>query len=130
MKTKILFLEGGPGCDIYIEKICYDEDERFETFLIDDLYKQPSNLELLPKINPDVIVIQTTGLFSEYRDELIEKFKQLNYLPKTIAFYTESSLMVYLKIARELKQKGTKICFLPDVFDKQKIDKFEEINWL
>lgn len=128
---KILFLNGGPGSDIRESIMACEESGRYEVLEIDDLYDYSEKLRELPKLDPDILVIQTTGTYIEHQETLLEEFFNLNWLPKTVAFWTEMSLMAYLDTARLLKPHGVKICFLPHECDiEDGTEEWEEVSWV
>ena len=123
----ILFLEGEKGTD-YKKSFNNLKKMGFRVGILDELYENPNKLKKIKTINPDYLFIGTTGLRYEKREILIKTFKTLNYIPKSVIFFSERSAMAYLKISKELKKVGTKFFYSPEPqFGKSEI---EEIEWI
>lgn len=126
MKT-ILFLEGEKGTEFqedFDSLIC----RGFDVSILDNLYHEPKKMKLIKEIDPDCLFIGTTGVRTKERKELVSIFQSLKYIPKSVMFDGEHSAMVYLGLARELKQYGTRFYFSPSPYDKE--DEIYEIEWI
>lgn len=126
MKT-ILFLEGEKGTEFQED---FDSliSRGFDVLILDNLYHESEKLKQIKEIDADCLFIGTTGVRTEERKELVSIFQSLKYIPKNVMFDGEHSVMVYLGLARELKQYGTKFYFSPSPYDRD--DEIYEIEWI
>ena len=122
MKT-IVYLEGQPVLDhsSYVENLV--NPKNYNHIVLDNLYENYHKLLSLKYLEPDFVYISTTGVYKDKIDTLIEVFEITEYIPKSVIFNSERSVMVLLGLARELKEKGTKFYYLYE-------DDLEEINWI
>ena len=117
---QIVFLNGTSGYEdiIGVEKL----QRNFNCILFDDLYEKPEKLVALKFLKPEYLYINTTGLFRDKINSLVDYFLIAEFLPKGVIFGSENSVMALLGLARDLKEKGVKFYYY--------YDDLEEISWI
>ena len=123
MKT-IVFLEGESGTDYFKAESAFKK-KGYNVIIVDELYENPENLEKVREISPDYLFVGTTGMFIDKRNVLKAKFRDLNYVPKAVIFFNETTVHAYHDIASELKALGTKFYWYLDL-DQD----FKEVSWV
>lgn len=110
----IVFLNGDEGLSD-LEQDVYDSWFKVgcKIEIIDRLYEPGGVLGLDEAIEFKHWVIFSTGLRRLQNEKLVEKFQKLKYVPETVIFLSEDSIMTFLGTARELKKSGTSF-YRPD----------------
>lgn len=128
MKT-VLFLERGPSIDFEdLHKAMIARGYEVSEML--NLHTDPQQLRKLPQLNPDCIVIGTTGMYHEENQVLAQIFRELKWIPKNAMFCSENSTMAFLSLARELKPHGTKFWEAPMSSKIFQNDPLHDICWI
>lgn len=108
-KQTILILEGQDTED-YADLDLHLPDEKYSIKMLSNLYEYPDQILTLGLIDPDYILIQTTGMYHEKIKHLIELFEQSKYKPKNIIFGSRMSFDIMCTFAYEcIDNFGTRI---------------------
>lgn len=121
----IVFLEGGVGTD-YVDLFNH-LSKYYKVSLIDNLYLEPRKLNKLKEINPDTIFVATTNVYADKVSLLKDYFLTLNWIPNNVIFFDENTAFTYLKLSRQLKERGTKFYWSPYPIG---VPFWDEIDWL
>lgn len=110
MLESIIYLEGGNGIDQ--EHALSDMVELgYMVGGLINLYEEPEKLRQLKELNPDYLFVCSTNTYHKRADKLSDYFRTLDYIPKNVIFYNDMSYSSYNKLAKELKEKGTKFFY-------------------
>lgn len=111
-KSTVAILEGD-----YIEDSIYPNEYLFEDFsdianLIQvgdylNLYNCPEKLDKLITDNPEYIFFNTNSFYKNKIDKLVEKFVNLEYVPKNVIFGPNVKEYTFKDLITSYEKKGT-----------------------
>jgi len=124
MDKKVILILEGQDTEDYSDLDLNLPQDLYEIKIMKDLYTYPEQILTLDLINPDYLLIQTTGVYHENLKELIQLFEKSEYAPKNIIFGSRMSFDLLVGLAYEcIENFGTRIWESAD-------DELVEYEWM